>query len=101
MSSRSTTQTTSLNCNGEDLRELPLIDRKRHLCELLRSANCDRILYAQHIESHGKRFFEAICARDLEGIVAKRKTGYKDTTVNRWLKIKNRDYSHLREGTNY
>jgi ATP-dependent DNA ligase len=37
--------------------------------------------------------FEEICARDLEGIVAKRKLGiYKDDGSG-WLKIKNRAYS--------
>jgi len=34
-----------------------------------------------------------ICARDLEGIVAKRKLGtYKDDATG-WLKVKNRTYS--------
>jgi ATP-dependent DNA ligase len=32
------------------------------------------LLYAQHIEQHGKGFFAQICTRDIEGIVAKRKT---------------------------
>jgi len=55
-------------------------------------------LHAQHIERDGKRFFEEICARDLEGIVAKRKLGiYKDDGQG-WLKIKNRSYSQA-EGT--
>ena len=41
--------------------------------------------YAQHIEQHGKRFFAEICARDREGIVAKRKLGiYKDDAPG-WL----------------
>jgi ATP-dependent DNA ligase len=63
------------------------------LATLIQSATCERILYAQHIEEHGKRFFEQICARDLEGIVAKRKLSiYKDNGTG-WLKIKNRAYS--------
>jgi len=38
-------------------------------------------------------FFTEICARDLEGIVAKRKLGiYKDDATG-WLKVKNRTYS--------
>jgi bifunctional non-homologous end joining protein LigD len=65
--------------NGEDLRKLPLLKRKRRLSALLRSSKCERILYAHHIQVKGKRFFEEIFARDLEGIVAKRKLGaYKD-----------------------
>jgi len=58
--------------DGQDLRQTALLERKRRLAELIKSAGCKRILYAQHIEQHGKRFFEQICARHLEGIVAKR-----------------------------
>jgi len=58
---------------------MPLVERKKRLARLVRAAKCSRLLYAQHIEQHGKGFFAEICARDLEGIVAKRKLGiYKD-----------------------
>ena len=59
--------------NGEDLRPTSLLERKERLCDLIHSSKCTRILYADHIEQFGKRFFEEICGRDLEGIVAKRK----------------------------
>jgi bifunctional non-homologous end joining protein LigD len=79
--------------DGQDLRQTALLERKRRLAELIKSAGCERMLYAQHIEQHGKRFFEQICARDLEGIVAKRKLSiYKDDGGG-WLKIKNPEYS--------
>jgi ATP-dependent DNA ligase len=42
---------------------------------------------------HGKAFFAEICARDLEGIVAKRKLGIYKDDGNSWLKVKNRTYS--------
>jgi ATP-dependent DNA ligase len=32
-----------------------------------------RILYVDHIETHGQRLFEKVCGLDLEGVVAKRK----------------------------
>jgi hypothetical protein len=49
------------------------------LQKLIESSECSRLRYAQHIERCGKRFVEEICARDLEGIVAKRKLSvYKD-----------------------
>jgi len=51
------------------------------------------LLYAQHIEQHGKGFFAEICARDLEGIVAKRKLSVYKDDGNTWLKVKNRTYS--------
>jgi bifunctional non-homologous end joining protein LigD len=79
--------------DGEDLRQMPLIERKKRLARLVRAAKCPRLLYAQHIMQHGKAFFAEICARDLEGIVAKRKLGtYKDDATG-WLKLKNPTYS--------
>ena len=53
--------------DGEDLRQKPLVERKKRLARLVRAAKCSRLLYAQHIEQHGKGFFAEICARDLEG----------------------------------
>ena len=79
--------------DGKDLRQRPLIERKNRLSALFQWGVCTRILFAQHVETHGKRFFEEICARDLEGIVAKRISGiYKDDGDD-WLKIKNHAYS--------
>lgn len=79
--------------NGEDLRRLPLIERKERLRDLIRPGHCERIIYAQHIEGTGKRFFKEICARDLEGIVAKRKLGIYKEDGNSRLKIKNPAYT--------
>jgi ATP-dependent DNA ligase len=71
----------------------PLIDRKNRLHDLICAHQHMRLMYAQHIEEHGRRFFEEICARDLEGIMAKRKLGvYKGDGIS-WRKIKNRNYS--------
>jgi bifunctional non-homologous end joining protein LigD len=79
--------------NGEDLRPKPLLERKETLRALIRSSTCTRILYAQHIERFGKRFFKEICSRDLEGIVAKRKRSvYRNDGIG-WIKIKNKSYS--------
>ena len=79
--------------DGEDLTQRPLVERKKRLARLVRAAKCPRLLYAQHIEQHGKDFFAEVCARDLEGIVAKRKHGiYKDDQTG-WLKLKNPTYS--------
>jgi bifunctional non-homologous end joining protein LigD len=79
--------------NGEDLRPKPLLERKKALRALIHSSKCTRILYAQHIERFGKRFFKEICGRDLEGIVAKRKRSvYRNDGIG-WIKIKNRSYS--------
>ena len=79
--------------DGEDLRQRPLIERKKRLGRLVRAAKCPRLLYAQHIMQHGKSFFAEICARDLEGIVAKPRLGIYKDDGNSWLKVKNRTYS--------
>ncbi len=79
--------------DGEDLRKLPLIERKRRLLELIQHSECQQIIYAQHIEHHGIRFFEETCSRDLEGIVAKRKRGIYKSDGLGWKKIKNPKYS--------
>jgi bifunctional non-homologous end joining protein LigD len=79
--------------DGEDLRNLPLIERKQRLCKLVQRSKCDRIIYAQHVETQGVAFFNEICSRDLEGIVAKRKMSLYRNNGTGWLKIKNRAYS--------
>jgi bifunctional non-homologous end joining protein LigD len=79
--------------DGEDLRSLPLIKRKRRLQELVQCSNCERIFYAQHDEEHGIPFFKQICDHGLEGIVAKRRlSAYRNDGIG-WLKIKNPAYS--------
>ena len=51
------------------------------------------MIYAQHVEGEGKQFFAEICARDLEGIVAKRRLSVYKDDGNAWIKIKNKTYS--------
>jgi len=77
--------------DGEDLRDLPLAERKDRLRALVPDAE-SRLLYVDHIVEQGTALFERVCAMDLEGIVAKRTSGlYREGTT--WLKIKNRAYS--------
>jgi bifunctional non-homologous end joining protein LigD len=79
--------------DGKDFRKLALTDRKERLEKLIKKSKCKDILYAQHILANGVGFFEEVCARDLEGIVAKRKNSpYKDAGKT-WLKIKHPKYS--------
>jgi bifunctional non-homologous end joining protein LigD len=79
--------------DGYDLRSRSLIERKQRLHQLIERSLFTRIIYAQHIEGQGKAFFKETCARDLEGIVAKRKLSiYKSNGIG-WLKIKNPKYS--------
>src|SRR5579862_9176450 len=45
--------------NGRDLRDSPLIERKRSLRRLI-PAGCDALLYVDHIEGEGERLFELV-----------------------------------------
>jgi bifunctional non-homologous end joining protein LigD len=78
----------------DDLRYLPLVDRKQELRRLLRNApSC--ILYADHVHGDGVRLFERVCELDLEGIVAKHRGGHytSDPEASTWFKVRNRSYS--------
>jgi bifunctional non-homologous end joining protein LigD len=53
--------------NNEDLRSLPLIERKLRLRQVIRTSRNRSLLYASHMERHGVRLFQAICEQDCEG----------------------------------
>ena len=78
--------------DGEDVRYLPLIDRKQRLRRVVPKRG-ERLLYCDHIEESGEPLFELACTRDLEGIVAKRKGDPYLPDHATWLKIRNRNYS--------
>jgi bifunctional non-homologous end joining protein LigD len=82
-----------LSLNGEDLRHLPLADRKQKLRGVI-PQDGERLLYCDHVEAAGQELFDLVCKRDLEGIVAKRKYDlYLLDGSAAWLKIRNREYS--------
>jgi bifunctional non-homologous end joining protein LigD len=78
--------------NGRDLRLVPLIERKRHLRQLVPADN-SAVRFADYVETDGEELFRLVCERDLEGIVAKRKDGLYMPEDRGWLKIKNPEYS--------
>lgn len=77
-----------LYLDGYDLRKLPLRRRKELLVSLVR--NLPGVLVSEHIQEHGKAFFEAVAARQLEGMVAKdaRSTYQVGVRSKSWLKLK-------------
>ena len=75
--------------NGIDLRSGPLLDRKQRLHRLI-PANDSHLLYVEHLDDDGARFFELVCEQDLEGIICKPKTSPYPFT---WIKVKNPNYS--------
>ena len=75
--------------DGKDLRSQALLERKSVLRSII-PEQPSALLYADHVDQRGVDFFRLACERDLEGIVAKRKTGsYGDS----WFKIRNPVYS--------
>ena len=76
--------------DGQDLRQQPLLSRKRTLYNLIRPVKTAWLLYSHHIAERGREFFRIICEHDLAGIVAKRRDGTYSNAV--WLKIENPAY---------
>ena len=76
--------------NGRDLRDLSLLSRKDALRRVV-PTNAAHLRYTEHLES-GTELFRAVCAMDLEGIVAKHKDAPYGIERS-WIKIKNPDYS--------
>jgi bifunctional non-homologous end joining protein LigD len=60
--------------DGRDLRHLPLIERKRLLRAIVPPQPAP-VLYVDHVAARGVDLYEAVCARDMEEIVAKLATG--------------------------
>jgi len=84
--------------NGQDLRDRPLLERKRRLRAIMPAAAMQaRVLYHDHIDGRGVALFEAIRGKDLEGVVAKWKYGryYTDGQTTSWFKIRNPEYSQI------
>ena len=82
-----------LYLNGRDLRQLPLVERKERLRALIENSGLPDVICGKYVEGRGIDLFNEICQRNLEGVVAKRKTGTY-ATVSGWLKIKNPWYTH-------
>jgi ATP-dependent DNA ligase len=77
-----------LYLDGEDLRALPLVERKARLWDLVKPA--DRIIqFSQHVEGSGADFFAAVDKMGLEGMVSKRRESlYRSGKTEAWVKAK-------------
>ncbi len=80
-----------LELDGEDLRGLPLVDRKKRLARLLGRRGVGMVLSA-HTADDGATIFQHACKLGLEGIVSKRlSASYRSGPSRDWVKIKNPD----------
>ncbi|HVI28891.1 ATP-dependent DNA ligase [Hansschlegelia sp.] len=77
-----------LHLNGDDLRELPL-DERRLLLEDMLLYGPNALRFSEHVLDDGPSVYRAACELGLEGIVAKvREATYRSGPSTTWLKIK-------------
>jgi ATP-dependent DNA ligase len=74
----------------ESLMALPLRARRRRLERLVRACVSSRLVFSEGIVGPGRAFFEAVCRKGLEGVVAKRLDGRYRPGRRAWIKIKPR-----------
>jgi bifunctional non-homologous end joining protein LigD len=76
-----------LYLDGWDLRNVPLMERKRMLASILEPSAVMR--YSEHFVNNGEEMLAAARATGLEGIMAKRSTStYEPRRSRDWIKIK-------------
>jgi bifunctional non-homologous end joining protein LigD len=77
---------------NKDLRELPLIKRKKRLEKLLGGADLEDaslIRYVEHFENGGEAVLRSACRLSLEGIISKREDArYESGRTQTWAKSK-------------
>jgi bifunctional non-homologous end joining protein LigD len=74
-------------CDGYDLREVPLLERKTFLRRILDPSRAFR--FSDHQLERGEELFELARKQDLEGIVGKRiDSFYSSTRSQSWVKLK-------------
>jgi bifunctional non-homologous end joining protein LigD len=80
-----------LYLDGYDVRQVPLIERKRLLSALFKTASpsSDLIRYSDHISGQGDVAFAEACRSGMEGLIAKRADASYVAGRNRnWVKVK-------------
>ncbi|MET0705286.1 MAG: DNA ligase [Tardiphaga sp.] len=79
-----------LELDGDDLRDLPLIERKGRLKKLIGIKARHAILFTEHLMGDGATMFRHVSSMGLEGIVSKRTDApYRSGPSKTWLKSRN------------
>ncbi len=74
---------------GDDLRELPLAQRKARLHPLVDAAATPHLRYVEHFETGGDAVLSSACSMHLEGIVSKKLDApYASGRSESWVKAK-------------
>lgn len=76
--------------DGRDLRELPLLERKKLLAALMAGLpKKHKLRYSEHFQGNGKKIFTSACKLGVEGIIAKRADSvYLSKRTKDWVKVK-------------
>jgi bifunctional non-homologous end joining protein LigD len=83
--------------DGDDLCDLPLIERKRRLKKLIGRSKQRAIQFNEHLTGDGQTVFDHVCRMGLEGIVSKRVDArYRSGMSTTWLKAKNPESAAVR-----
>ncbi|MFN6943111.1 MAG: ATP-dependent DNA ligase, partial [Parvibaculum sp.] len=79
-----------LEQDGEDLKPLPLHERKARLEKLLgKQGQSSPVQFSAHVAGNGQKVFDAVCREGHEGIIAKNADApYRSERTRDWLKIK-------------
>ena len=78
-----------IELDGQDLRRVPIKQRKAKLAKLVRGPH-PGIVLNEHYDGDGEIIFKHACRLGCEGIVSKRLgSTYRSGRVDHWLKIKN------------
>jgi bifunctional non-homologous end joining protein LigD len=86
-----------IELDGSDLRDLPLIERKRRLAKLLGKAKRPAIRFSEHLTGNGPTVFAHVCRMGLEGVVSKRTDApYRSGPSKMWVKVKNPESDAVR-----
>ena len=77
-----------LMLDGEDLRRLPLVERKKRLKKLLGRLK-QPLAYGDHLEGDSDKVLKEACRLGIEGLVSKEKTStYVSGRASTWIKSK-------------
>ncbi len=77
-----------LQIDGQDLRQSPLLERKRRLLELLENAPA-AVRFTEHLEGNGETLFDEACTMGAEGLISKRADSkYAGGRHPSWVKAK-------------
>ncbi len=78
-----------LYLNNENLKSLPLIERKKILENLLKKTKLSNVFYSEHFEFRGDEFLQKLCGLNYEGIISKlADKPYRSGRGKDWLKSK-------------